>query len=141
MNKNCSNNHQIQLSNNYKLVSLGSISDGALSNHGQMIKPLLSSELSLSKTIEFTVLASMFVLCFLCLFPELTLATSLENQLDKVGGLASGKLKTIGISGATILSAIWSVVRGNIKLAGVIVAIGIILGFYLEWIAGGMKVV
>jgi len=74
------------------------------------------------------------------MFPEITLADTLEQQLDKVGGLANGKIKTLGISGATILSAIYSVVRGNIKLAGIIVGIGVVLGFYLEWVSGGMKV-
>lgn len=80
------------------------------------------------------------VVTALSLVPEISLANSLEAQLDKVGGLATGKVKTIGISGATILAAIWSIVRGNIKLAGVIVAIGVILGFYLEWINAGMKI-
>ncbi|WP_109235111.1 hypothetical protein [Orientia tsutsugamushi] len=40
-------------------------------------------------------------------------------------------LRSCYISSATILSSIWAVARGNIKLAGVMVAIGIILGFYL----------
>lgn len=71
---------------------------------------------------------------------EMASATTLESQLDKIGTLSSTKLKTIGISGATILSSIWAVVRGNIKLAGAIVAIGVILGLYLEWINAGMKV-
>lgn len=71
---------------------------------------------------------------------EIASATTLETQLDKIGTLSGGKLKTIGISGATILSSIWAVVRGNIKLAGAIVAIGVILGLYLEWINAGMKV-
>ncbi|BFD45510.1 MAG: hypothetical protein DMENIID0002_01560 [Rickettsia endosymbiont of Sergentomyia squamirostris] len=101
---------------------------------------LLDNQVALSKTVEFTALVAFFLLCYICLLPEITFAASLENQLDKAGGLANGKVKTIGLSAATVLSSIWSVVRGNIKLAGVIVAIGVILGFYLEWIAGGMKV-
>lgn len=82
-------------------------------------------------------------LCFAALVlmvSEMASATTLESQLDKIGTLSSTKLKTIGISGATILSSIWAVVRGNIKLAGAIVAIGVILGLYLEWINAGMKV-
>ncbi|XVN43644.1 MAG: hypothetical protein RCG15_06945 [Candidatus Rickettsia vulgarisii] len=78
-----------------------------------------------------------------CCFSEIVFADTLEGQLDKIGGLSTGKIKTIGISpppGATILSSIWTVVRGNLRLAGAIVAIGIILGFYLDWIAGGMKI-
>lgn len=75
-----------------------------------------------------------------CLFQEIVFANSLEGQLDKLGGLSTGKLKTIGISGAMILAAIWAVVRGNLRFAGAIVAIGIILGFYLEWVSAGMKI-
>ncbi|WP_371219387.1 hypothetical protein ACA350_04255 [Orientia tsutsugamushi] len=58
-------------------------------------------------------------------------ADTFEGQLNKIDGLFSKKLKTIGISSATILSSIWAVARGNIKLAGVMVAIGLVLGFYL----------
>ncbi|WP_245207378.1 hypothetical protein [Rickettsia fournieri] len=75
-----------------------------------------------------------------CLFQEIVFANSLEGQLDKIGGLSTGKLKTIGISGATILAAIWAVVKGNLRFAGAIVAIGIILGFYLDWVSAGMKI-
>ena len=80
------------------------------------------------------------VVCAYIILPEMVLAASLEGQLDRIGGLSSGKIKTIGISGATILSSIWAVAIGNIRLAGVIVAIGIILGFYLEWVSSGMKI-
>ena len=147
MNKYCHTNNQLQLSSNPNLALLNKGSDKIFSNHDEMITSFSSSKISLSSTIEFIALTFLFIFCFICLFPEITLAnatatpTSLESQLDKVGGLANGKLKTIGISAATILSAIWSVVRGNIKLAGGIVAIGVILALYLEWIAGGMKVV
>ena len=92
---------------------------------------------------QYRTLFSAFIILILCIdvfLPEITLATTLEGQLDRIGGLSTGKLKTIGISGATILVSIWAVVKGNIRLAGAIVAIGIILGFYLEWIANGMKV-
>lgn len=93
-----------------------------------------------SSAYESIALAILLVFCWYLLQPDMAYATTLEGQLDRIGGLSSGKLKTIGISGATILSSIWAVVRGNIRLAGAIVAIGIILGFYLEWIASGMKV-
>lgn len=89
---------------------------------------------------KYIAFAMFVIFCFYMLLPETVLATTLEGQLDRIGGLSTGKLKTIGISGATILSSIWAVVRGNLRLAGAIVAIGIILGFYLEWISSGMKV-
>ncbi|KJV55281.1 hypothetical protein OCHUTO_0921, partial [Orientia chuto str. Dubai] len=63
-----------------------------------------------------------------------------NGPLDKVDSLSSGKLKTIGISSATILSSIWAIARGNIKLAGVMVAIGIVLGLFLNWLASGVKI-
>ena len=84
------------------------------------------------------------ILCIYVFLPEGALAaaakTTLEGQLDRISVLSSGKLKTIGISVATILVSIWAVVKGNIRRAGAIVAIGVILGFYLQWIADGMQV-
>jgi hypothetical protein len=73
-----------------------------------------------------------------CIYPEITLAANLEQQLDKVGTVANGKFKTIGLTAATIGGAIWSVVKGNIKLTGIIIAIGISMSLYLEWIKDGM---
>jgi hypothetical protein len=98
-----------------------------------------SKNYELSTTTYFGITMIFIAAAIITMFPDLALAYTLEQQLDKVGALANGKVKTIGISGATILSAIYSVVRGNIKLAGVIVGIGAILGFYLEWVSAGMK--
>ncbi|WP_341752543.1 MULTISPECIES: hypothetical protein [unclassified Candidatus Tisiphia] len=89
---------------------------------------------------EFIIFVILMIVCAYIFLPEMVLAASLEGQLDRIGGLSSGKVKTIGISGATILSSIWAVARGNIRLAGVIVSIGIILGFYLDWVSSGMKI-
>jgi hypothetical protein len=75
-----------------------------------------------------------------CIYPETALAVNLEDQLDKVGKIANGKFKTIGLTAATIGGAIWAVVKGNLKLAGIIIAIGVTLSLYLEWIAGGMVI-
>ncbi|KJV77071.1 hypothetical protein RHORCCE3_1727 [Rickettsia hoogstraalii str. RCCE3] len=76
------------------------------------------------RIIYSSLLVIMF--CVNVILPEIALGETLEGQLDRIGGLSTGKLKTIGISGATILSSIWAVVRGNLRLAGAIVAIGII---------------
>lgn len=95
---------------------------------------------SLQKSGRNKLLKGLFFAALVLMVSEIASATTLETQLDKIGTLSSTKLKTIGISGATILSSIWAVVRGNIKLAGAIVAIGVILGLYLEWINAGMKV-
>jgi len=70
--------------------------------------------------------------------PEIAAATSLEGQLTAVNGTVS-KAKIWGVSGASILVLIGSIVKGNIKLAGLVVAIGVIGAFYLQWIDGGMK--
>ncbi len=75
-----------------------------------------------------------------CMYPEVTLATSLECQLDKIGGIASGKFKTVGLSAATIAAGIWSVLKGNFKLTGIVIAIGISLSIYLTWLGGGMTI-
>ncbi|WP_341790197.1 hypothetical protein [Rickettsia endosymbiont of Polydrusus tereticollis] len=91
--------------------------------------------------IIYPLLPVLLIFCVNVILSEVALGETLEGQLDRIGGLSTGKLKTIGISsGATILSSIWAVVRGNLRLAGAIVAIGIILGFYLEWVSSGMKI-
>ena len=81
-----------------------------------------------------------FSFLMIVMFPGQVLATKLEDQLDKVNSLMTDKIKKYGISGAVITGGIWSLFKGNIKLAGVIVMIGIILGFYLKWIEGGMQI-
>ena len=88
---------------------------------------------------SITLLAFVAALMF-CMYPEITLATSLEGQLDKVGDLAKGKFKVVGLSLATIAGGIWSVFKGNIQLTVIIVAIGITLSIYLTWLAGGMTI-
>lgn len=75
-----------------------------------------------------------------CMYPEVTLATSLEGQLDKIGDIASGKLKTVGLSVATILAGIWSVIKGNIQITLIVIAIGVSLSIYLTWLSGGMVI-
>jgi hypothetical protein len=93
-----------------------------------------------SLIIAYMPLLVMFALIVACVYPEAVLAATLEQQLDKVGVVANGKFKTIGLTAATIGGGIWSVVKGNLKLAGIIIVIGITLSLYLEWIAGGMVV-
>ena len=87
------------------------------------------------------VLMSLAMLIAICMFPEMSLAAdvTVENQLDKVGTLANGKLKIVGLSVATVIGGIASVIKGNIKFAAIIVGIGVFLSLFLEWIAAGMK--
>ena len=81
-----------------------------------------------------------FGLCLVVLFfPEQVLA-SLENQLDSINTLTTGKIKKYGVSATTIAGGIWALFKGNAKMAGIIVLIGIILGYYLKWIADGMQI-
>lgn len=93
-----------------------------------------------SLLVSYLPLLVMGMLIAVCIYPEYAVAATLEAQLDKVGVVANGKFKTIGLTAATIGGGIWSVVKGNLKLAGIIVAIGIVLSLYLEWIAGGMTI-
>lgn len=95
---------------------------------------------SIKQTNNLFVFIAFSTLIIMCLIPEISLATTLENQLDKVGVLASGKFKTIGLTAATIGGSIWSVVKGNLKLTAIIIAIGITLSLYLEWVKGGMQI-
>jgi hypothetical protein len=90
------------------------------------------------ENITFSFL-SLFIFLYI-FFPENVLAVKLEEQLDSINKLTTGKFKTYGISGATIAGGIWSLFKGNIKMTGVIVAIGVILGYYLSWVDGGMVI-
>ena len=88
---------------------------------------------------EKIIFACLFL--FTCLsFSENIFAANLETQLDAINTLTTGKLKKYGISISTIAGGIWSLFKGNIKMTGVIVAIGVILGYYLSWIEGGMVI-
>jgi hypothetical protein len=114
-----------------------------LINNTQPLKKFESEDNHIlsSLCLRYMPLVAMFALVVMCVYPEVVLAANnLEQQLDKVGAVANGKFKTIGLTAATIGGGIWSVVKGNLKLAGIIIAIGITLSLYLEWIAGGMVV-
>lgn len=73
-----------------------------------------------------------------CVVPEVFAVVNLEQQLDKISVLTSGKIKTVGISFATIACAIYAIIKSSPLLAVTIVGIGAGLAYYLEWIAGGM---
>lgn len=67
-------------------------------------------------------------------------ANNLEQQLDLVGKLATTKFKTYGVSAASIAAGIWALFQGNVRMAGVVVAIGVILAYYLNWVDAGMTI-
>ncbi len=71
--------------------------------------------------------------------PEQAFAVKLEEQLDAANTLITDKVKKYGIIGASISGGIWSIFKGNLKQAGVIVGIGIILSYYLKWVQAGMN--
>lgn len=106
---------------------------------GVVIHNYLPDKFKTKLTMDSITFVAFIALLLLCMYPDTSLATSLEGQLDKVGGIANGKFKTIGLTAATIAGSIWSVVKGNLKLTGIIIAIGVSLSLYLEWITGGMK--
>ncbi len=74
------------------------------------------------------------------MFPEVARAVSLEEQLDRVNTLTTGKVKTYGLTGAAILTGIGAVARGNIKLILTVIVILILVACVLLFIAGGMVV-
>ncbi len=112
-----------------------------LTSNQQQTKAIFKiySYLSERLTIKSIAFLAWAVLLVVFLNPETVLAVNLEDQLDKVNAVATGKFKTIGLTAATIGGAIWAVVKGNLKLTGIIIAIGISMSLYLEWIAGGMQ--
>ncbi|MFW0054311.1 MAG: hypothetical protein AB8W32_13400 [Arsenophonus endosymbiont of Dermacentor nuttalli] len=58
--------------------------------------------------IIYPLLPVLLIFCVNVILSEVALGETLEGQLDCIGGLSTAKLKTIGISGATILSSIWA---------------------------------
>lgn len=88
--------------------------------------------------IDPMVLIGFALLMVICIYPELTLAASFEAQLDKTNTLVAGKGKTIGITVATVLATVVAMAKGNPKVAGVTVGIGVVMGLFLEWVNGGM---
>lgn len=72
------------------------------------------------------------------LFPEQASANKIDDQLDAIDKIFTEKVKKYGISIATISGGIWALVKGNIKLMGVIIIIGVALAYFLKWVGGGM---
>lgn len=72
------------------------------------------------------------------LFPQQALAAKIDEQLDAINTIFTGKVKKYGISIATIVGGIWALFKGNIKLLGVIIIIGVGLAYFLKWVDGGM---
>jgi hypothetical protein len=104
-------------------------------------KPRLNKQANNSglSTDSITLLSFAAAVIF-CMYPEVTLATSLEGQLDKIGEIASGKFKTVGLTVATIAAGIWSVIKGNISITIIVIVIGVSLSIYLTWLSGGMVI-
>lgn len=95
-----------------------------------------------NKTPVSTRIIAVTVMCIAglyFLFPESVFATSIEAYIGNAE-VVTKKFKTFALSGATILAAIAAVLKGNIKIAGIMVSIGVILGVYLQWVEKGMTV-
>lgn len=88
--------------------------------------------------IDPIVIIGFVLLIGVCIYPELSLAASLEAQLDKTNTLVAGKGKTIGITVSTVFATIIAMAKGNPKLAAVVVGIGVVMALFLEWVGGGM---
>lgn len=88
--------------------------------------------------IDPIVIIGFVLLIGVCIYPELSLAASLEAQLDKTNTLIAGKGKTIGITASTVFGTIIAMAKGNPKLAAVIVGIGVVMALFLEWVGSGM---
>jgi len=100
---------------------------------------LAGNTLSLPRIkIDPIVMISFALLIGVCMYPELSLAASFEAQLDKTNTLVAGKGKTIGITVATVLATVVAMAKGNPKVAGTVVGIGVVMGLFLEWVSSGM---
>ena len=72
--------------------------------------------------------------------PDIAFAVTIEDQLNKVGGLMSGKVKKIGLSSAAIIGCIVGVFTRSPKTAGIVILAAVMSAGLLQWIDGGMKV-
>ena len=82
----------------------------------------------------------MLMLLLAILLPEFAYAVSLEDQLTKANTLVTSKLKIYGITGSAIAGAIWAIFKGNVKLAGIIVVISVIMSLFFKWVEDGMTI-
>ena len=73
-------------------------------------------------------------------FSDIAAAVTIEEQLDRVGVLTNGKVKVIGVTVSTLVGFFGAIVKGNIKIAIIILLTGIALAMMLAWIASGMIV-
>ena len=102
-------------------------------------RKLTGNDLSIPRIkIDPIVMISFALLLAICMYPELSLASSFEAQLDKTNLLVDGKGKTIGITVATVLATVVAMAKGNPKVAATVVGIGVTMGLFLEWVKGGM---
>ncbi len=89
---------------------------------------------------DYALIIAVTILAFLLTNPEACFASSLENQLDKVDGLANNKAKKIFLTLAFLISSVVSVVKGNVKMIFVLVGILIVIAISGEWISSGMTI-
>lgn len=89
---------------------------------------------------DYVLIIALTIFTYILIQTEITFAASLESQLDKVNSVANNKAKTIFLTMAFIVSSVIAVVKGNVKMIFVIVAILIVIAIAGEWIAGGMKI-
>ncbi len=89
---------------------------------------------------DYALIIAVTILAFLLTNPECCFASSLENQLDKVDGLANNKAKKIFLTLAFLISSVVSVVKGNVKMIFVLVGILIVIAISGEWISSGMTI-
>jgi hypothetical protein len=76
-----------------------------------------------------------------CIFSaDISLGATFDDQVGKVNTLINGKFKTFVVTGGTIGGTAMCLFRGNLAQAGMVFFVGVLLGFYLEWVKEGMVV-
>lgn len=66
--------------------------------------------------------------------PSLCRAVTLEEQLTRIQKLATGTGLKTGIAIATVIGAVYAMARHSIQMVLVVIAIGVALSYYLEWV-------
>ncbi len=73
------------------------------------------------------------------LCPEEAQAT-LVKQVTKTSNIINGPIKKLGLTAATLGGLTFSIVKGNVKLAGLVLLIAGITSLTLAWVGGDMSI-
>lgn len=70
------------------------------------------------------------------MFPFETWA-GLGSELDKVNALVTGQVMKTGIIGGSVLGFVVAIMKGSMKMAFMVIGVGVAFAYFLGWIKDG----